>query len=48
YGKYFELKLSGTEAAVRKQVDTICDQLLANVNMETYRFDLEPITEDEA
>ena len=48
YGKYFELKLTGTKEAVEKQVDTICDQLLANVNMETYRFELEPSTGDEA
>ncbi|QEU47307.1 phosphoribosylformylglycinamidine synthase subunit PurS [Schleiferilactobacillus harbinensis] len=42
YGKYFELLLQGNdEAAVRAQVEEICDQLLANVNMETYRFDLE-------
>ncbi|ERL64846.1 phosphoribosylformylglycinamidine synthase subunit PurS [Schleiferilactobacillus shenzhenensis] len=44
YGKYFELTLDGTdEAAVRDQVESICDQLLANVNMETYRFDLEAV-----
>ena len=45
YGKYVELTLAGSEADVRKQVDTICAQLLANVNMETYRFELEPMAE---
>lgn len=41
YGKYFELELTApSAAAANAQVDRICDELLANVNMETYRFDL--------
>ncbi|WP_179395122.1 phosphoribosylformylglycinamidine synthase subunit PurS [Lacticaseibacillus absianus] len=40
-GKYFELTLqANSEAAAREQIDAICDQMLANVNMESYRFDL--------
>lgn len=43
-GKYMELSLTATdEAAARQQVDRMCDQLLANLVIETYRFDLEPI-----
>jgi phosphoribosylformylglycinamidine synthase len=41
YGKYFELELTAADKdAAAKQVDAICDQMLANVNMETYRFDI--------
>lgn len=45
YGKYFELELTASDKdAAAKQVDQICDQMLANVNMETYRFDIEEIS----
>ncbi|VDG18867.1 phosphoribosylformylglycinamidine synthase subunit PurS [Lactiplantibacillus mudanjiangensis] len=44
-GKYFELKLAAGERPVATEVDEMCDQLLANVNMETYRYE---ITEMEA
>jgi phosphoribosylformylglycinamidine synthase len=30
-----------SEAEVRKQADEICDKLLANPNIESYRFTLE-------
>ncbi|MCI1985676.1 MAG: phosphoribosylformylglycinamidine synthase subunit PurS [Lactobacillus sp.] len=43
-GKYFEVLLDGAEEAVNAQVETICDQMLANVNMESYRFTLEEVT----
>lgn len=43
-GKYIELSLTATdEAAARQQLDRMCDQLLANPVIETYRFDLEPL-----
>ncbi len=43
-GKYMELSLTATdEAAARQQLDRMCDQLLANPVIETYRFDLEPL-----
>ena len=42
-GKYFEVNLTGTEAAVNDQVEQLCDQMLANVNMETYRYTLEEV-----
>jgi phosphoribosylformylglycinamidine synthase len=39
-----ELSLTATdEAAARQQLDRMCDQLLANPVIETYRFDLEPV-----
>ena len=40
-GKYIELTLkAGDEEAARKQLDRICDQLLANPVIENYRFEL--------
>lgn len=46
FGKYFELTLTAPdETAARAEVDHICDALLANVNMETYRFELTALTE---
>jgi len=44
-GKYFEIKLRADDRPVETEVDEMCDQLLANVNMETYRYE---ITEMEA
>jgi len=44
-GKYFEGKLRADDRPVETEVDQMCDQLLANVNMETYRYE---ITEMEA
>ncbi|WP_390406998.1 phosphoribosylformylglycinamidine synthase subunit PurS [Lacticaseibacillus jixiensis] len=43
-GKYFEVLLTGDKAAVEQQVDQLCDQMLANVNMEAYRFTLEEVS----
>ena len=44
-GKYFEVEMHGDKRPVATEVDEMCDQLLANVNMETYRYE---ITEMEA
>ncbi|CAJ1229293.1 MULTISPECIES: phosphoribosylformylglycinamidine synthase subunit PurS [Lactiplantibacillus] len=44
-GKYFEVKMHADKRPVATEVDEMCDQLLANVNMETYRYE---ITEMEA
>ncbi|KRM54528.1 phosphoribosylformylglycinamidine synthase subunit PurS [Lacticaseibacillus sharpeae] len=45
FGKYFEIVLDAADAeTARTQVDHICDELLANVNMETYRFDLTEVS----
>ncbi|MCI1935701.1 MAG: phosphoribosylformylglycinamidine synthase subunit PurS [Bifidobacteriaceae bacterium] len=41
-GKYFEItahEVPGTP--IEQTVDSICDKLLANPNMETYRYDIE-------
>ncbi len=41
-GKYIELTLSAdSEAAVREQLDHMCDQLLANPVIENYRFEIQ-------
>ncbi len=40
-GKYIELMITaGNEDKAREQLDTICDQLLANPVIENYRFEL--------
>lgn len=41
-GKYVELKLNGTDrTAAEAGVKKMCEQLLANTVIESYRFDLE-------
>ena len=42
-GKFMELEYddSLSEGDVKKQTDEICDKLLANPNIETYRFTVE-------
>lgn len=43
-GKYVELKLSAAdESAAQKQLDEVCDQLLANPVIENYRFELQSV-----
>ena len=41
-GKYIEIRLEALDpAAAQKRVDAMCDQLLANPIIETYRFEIE-------
>ncbi|MHA3065036.1 phosphoribosylformylglycinamidine synthase subunit PurS [Lacticaseibacillus saniviri] len=48
-GKYFELRLTAdNQLAAEQQVDAICDQLLANINMEQYRYTVSAIDEVQA
>jgi len=48
-GKYFELTLTApNQAAAEAQVDAICDQMLANVNMESYRYTVTALAEVQA
>lgn len=43
-GKYFELTLAAESAAdAEAQTEAICDQLLANPNMETYRYEVKEL-----
>lgn len=39
-GKYFEIQVSASEEEVEATIEAICDRLLANVNMETYRYEI--------
>ncbi|KRO00964.1 phosphoribosylformylglycinamidine synthase subunit PurS [Companilactobacillus kimchiensis] len=39
-GKYFELSFADDYNAMEKDVDAICDELLANPNIETYRYEI--------
>ncbi|ALS00878.1 phosphoribosylformylglycinamidine synthase [Enterococcus silesiacus] len=40
-GKYFEIKVRKTQRPIELMIEEICDKLLANVNMETYRYEIE-------
>ena len=39
-GKYFEIKVDANAQNVEQTIEEICDKLLANVNMETYRYEI--------
>ena len=40
-GKYFKMGLeAASESEAKKVLDRVCDQLLANPNIETYRFEI--------
>ncbi|MBO1305515.1 phosphoribosylformylglycinamidine synthase subunit PurS [Enterococcus sp. 669A] len=39
-GKYFEMKVAKSDRSVEEMIEEVCDKLLANVNMETYRFEI--------
>ncbi|WP_086312854.1 phosphoribosylformylglycinamidine synthase, purS protein [Enterococcus sp. 7F3_DIV0205] len=39
-GKYFEIKVRKSARPVETVIEEICDKLLANVNMETYRYEI--------
>ncbi len=39
-GKYFEMKIKKTSEPIHEVVEKMCDELLANVNMESYRFEI--------
>jgi phosphoribosylformylglycinamidine synthase subunit PurS len=41
-GKFIEIRLEAADAATaQRRVDAMCDQLLANPIIETYRFEIE-------
>ncbi|TVP93181.1 phosphoribosylformylglycinamidine synthase subunit PurS [Alkalibacterium sp.] len=45
-GKYFEIKVQERdERSVEDVIETVCDKLLANVVMETYRYEIEKVKE---
>lgn len=45
-GKYIEVRLSAESAdAAGARVDAMCDKLLANPVIESYRFEVEQLTE---
>ncbi|API88584.1 MULTISPECIES: phosphoribosylformylglycinamidine synthase subunit PurS [Marinilactibacillus] len=45
-GKYFEIKVAKQEdRTVEETIETICDKLLANVVMESYRYEIEAVKE---
>lgn len=44
-GKYFEIKVAKSVKNLEETIETICDKLLANVNMETYRYEIAEMEE---
>lgn len=43
-GKYIEVRLTAASAeAARGRIDSMCDKLLANPVIESYRFDVEEV-----
>ncbi|BCA85995.1 phosphoribosylformylglycinamidine synthase subunit PurS [Enterococcus saigonensis] len=44
-GKYFEIKIAENERPVEEMIENICDKLLANVNMETYHYEITAMEE---
>ncbi len=45
-GKYMQLHLTGADqSAVEARVTEMCEQLLANTVIESYRFDVRPVSE---
>ena len=43
-GKYIEIRLTAASAdEARQRVDAMCDRLLANPIIETYRFEVEDV-----
>lgn len=45
-GKYFEIKVDNNdERHIEETIETICDKLLANVVMESYRYEIEQVKE---
>ena len=46
-GKYIEVTLNAnSEDEAKTELDRICDLLLANPVIETYRFDLTPVSQE--
>ncbi|MEO1770826.1 MULTISPECIES: phosphoribosylformylglycinamidine synthase subunit PurS [Enterococcus] len=39
-GKYFEMKVAKSDRSIEEMIEEVCDKLLANINMETYRFEI--------
>ncbi|KRM12951.1 phosphoribosylformylglycinamidine synthase subunit PurS [Paucilactobacillus suebicus] len=44
-GKYFEIDIKDDGRSIEDEVEKMCDELLANVNMETYRYEIESVTQ---
>ncbi|KRK34133.1 phosphoribosylformylglycinamidine synthase subunit PurS [Loigolactobacillus bifermentans] len=47
-GKYFEIDLAASDEAPEVEVERMCAELLANVNMESYRYEIEAVSVNEA
>jgi phosphoribosylformylglycinamidine synthase len=43
-GKYFDMKIEKNTHKIDDVVEEICNKLLANVNMETYRYEITEVS----
>lgn len=43
-GKYFELVIQDDGQNIEQEVQKMCDELLANVNMESYHYEISKTT----
>lgn len=44
-GKYFEIKVAESDRPVEEMIEEVCDKLLANVNTESYRYEITAMEE---
>lgn len=47
-GKYMELLVAPSDRPIEQAVEEVCDKLLANVNTETYRYEITEIPDADA
>lgn len=40
-GKYFEIKVAKSTRSIEATIEEVCDKLLANVVMESYRYEIQ-------
>ncbi|MGX7419596.1 phosphoribosylformylglycinamidine synthase subunit PurS [Carnobacterium gallinarum] len=40
-GKYFEIKVAKVDRPIEETIEAVCDKLLANVVMESYRYEIQ-------
>jgi phosphoribosylformylglycinamidine synthase len=44
-GKYFEMQVAKTDTDIAQAIEAICDKLLANINMESYAYEIHEVVE---
>lgn len=44
-GKYFEVTVDSLESELEPMIEALCEQLLVNHTMETYEYEIVPLSE---